>query len=324
MLKYLLHRGKNNNVEYCFKNYLFVYLWPDYLCRIRRKSIINSLNTRSDKDYILSRVDYYCRLQSTVFLQEDKGRLADFSIKGRYNSVYFFDTAEHLKYFPKYLRWNYKFGDVTTLQFMPSIVKSRPIMGNYENSVLLNLDKVRHFVFLRDKREFVKKENKAIFRGKIYEKPHRIAFFERWFGDSACDIGAIAEKHIICSEWVVPKMTLYDHFAFKFVIFLEVNDVSSNLKWVMYSNSLAVMPKPTYETWFMEGKLIPNYHYVEIKSDYSDLKERMEYFIVHPDEAQEIIRHAHEWCEQFFDAEREKLISLLVLEKYFKMTGQSS
>lgn len=84
------------------------------------------------------------------------------------------------------------------------------------------------------------------------------------------------------------------------------------------------MPKPTYETWFMEGKLIPNYHYVEIKSDYSDLKERMEYFIVHPDEAQEIIRHAHEWCEQFFDAEREKLISLLVLEKYFKMTGQSS
>ena len=57
---------------------------------------------------------------------------------------------------------------------MPSIVKSRPIMGNNENSVLLNLDKVRHFVFLRDKREFVKKENKAIFRGKIYEKPHRI------------------------------------------------------------------------------------------------------------------------------------------------------
>ena len=75
MFKYLLHSGKNNKIKYYFKNYLFVYLWPDFLCRIRRKSIINSLNTRSDKDYILSRVDYYCRLQSTVFCKKIKGVL---------------------------------------------------------------------------------------------------------------------------------------------------------------------------------------------------------------------------------------------------------
>ena len=32
---------------------------------------------------------------------------------------------------------------------------------------------------------------------------------------------------------------------------------------------VAVMPKPKYESWFMEGKLIPNYHYILIKDDYS-------------------------------------------------------
>lgn len=323
MFKYLFHNGKNSKLKYYLKNYLFVYLWPDWACRVRQKALISSLNNRQDKDYILSRVNYYCRLQTIVSLQDNKGTIGKFSIRGRYNSVYFFDTSEYLKYFPKHLIWNYRFGDVTKLQLVPSIVKSRPITDKNENSVLLNLDKVRHFIFLKDNSSFQEKKDKAIFRGKIWEKPHRIVFCRRWFGDSACDVGAIAEKHTVCSDWVVPKMTLYDHFAFKFIICLEGNDVASNLKWVMNSNSLAVMPKPTYETWFMEGKLIPNYHYVEIKPDYSDLKERMEYFIGHPDEAQEIIHHAHEWCEQFFDRKREKLISLLVLEKYFKMTGQS-
>ena len=41
----------------------------------------------------------------------------------------------------------------------------------------------------------------------------------------------------------------------------------------MSSNSVAVMPKPKYESWFMEGKLIPDYHYVLIKDDYSDFEE---------------------------------------------------
>ena len=29
--------------------------------------------------------------------------------------------------------------------------------------------------------------------------------------------------------------------------------------------SIVIMPKPKYETWFMEGTLIPDYHYIFIK-----------------------------------------------------------
>ena len=60
---------------------------------------------------------------------------------------------------------------------------------------------------------------------------------------------------------------------------LEGIDVASNLKWVMSSNSIAVMPRPTCETWFMEGTLIPDYHYIEIKPDFSDLEERLNQYI---------------------------------------------
>jgi hypothetical protein len=43
----------------------------------------------------------------------------------------------------------------------------------------------------------------------------------------------------------------------------------------------------------------------------------------HPDEAEAIIRHAHEYVEKFKDKKREKLISLLVLKKYFDFTNKN-
>jgi hypothetical protein len=98
--------------------------------------------------------------------------------------------------------------------------------------------------------------------------------------------------------------------------------VATNLKWVMSSNSLAVMPCPRYETWFMEGKLVPNYHYVEIKEDYSDLEDRLIYYIYHIEESFQIIENAHQYIAQFQDKKREDLISLLTLQKYFKQTKQ--
>ena len=124
--------------------------------------------------------------------------------------------------------------------------------------------------------------------------------------------------------WMTPKKTIREHLDYKFIMALEGNDVASNLKWVMSSNSIAVMTRPTCETWFMEGKLIPDYHYIEIKDDLSDLEEKLTYYINHPVEAEQIVKHAHEYVAQFFDAERERLISLLVMDKYFQMTGQNN
>jgi len=72
-------------------------------------------------------------------------------------------------------------------------------------------------------------------------------------------------------------MTIDEQLEYKFILSLEGNDVATNLKWIMSSNSLAFMPRPKYETWFMEGNLVPNHHYILIKDDYSDLEERLKY-----------------------------------------------
>ena len=90
----------------------------------------------------------------------------------------------------------------------------------------------------------------------------------------------------------------------------------------MSSNSLAVMPRPTCETWFMEGTLIPDYHYIEVKDDFSDLEEKLNYYIAHQEKAEEIIAHAHEYVAQFRDKKREELLQVMVMEQYFKTSGQ--
>lgn len=125
--------------------------------------------------------------------------------------------------------------------------------------------------------------------GKIGKKENRVRFMEMFFGHPMVDVGDVSRK-AVKPEWKAEKMTISQHLDYKFIMALEGNDVASNLKWVMSSNSLAVMPKPTCETWFMEGRLIPNYHYVEVKPDFSDLEERMKYYIEHEEEAEAIIK----------------------------------
>ena len=103
---------------------------------------------------------------------------------------------------------------------------------------------------------------------------------------------------------------------------IEGNDVASNLKWVMSSNSVAVMPRPKFESWFMEATLIPNFHYIEIKDDYSDLNDKLDYYIENVDKLKEISSNANNYVNQFRDKRDEKIISLLVMEKFFSLSGQ--
>lgn len=296
-------------------------LMPKGFYRRRLRRALAELDGREDKEYILSRVDYYCKLDRPAPLPADAPRIGDLRLKEE-RSAYYFDAEEYLSWFDGGLRWNYLFGDITHVPPHPAVLKSRPVAGDNRNSVLLNLDKARHFTFVEDSRAFSDKHHMSVFRGKISGKPPRIRFMEMYYGSAVCDAGIVPDGGDFPPEWTGRRMTFAEHLENRFILALEGNDVATNLKWVMSSNSLAVMPRPTYETWFMEGTLVPGVHYVEIRSDFSDLAERMEYYSQNPAEAETIIRNAHQYIDQFRDPRRERLISLLVLEKYFRMTGQ--
>lgn len=264
---------------------------------------------------ILERVNYYNKLSEPSILSDNPIRIADFR-KPKHLKVYYYDSKEYIRYFNRDLQFQLLDGDVIAIPNSPSIVKSRPIAGDNANSILLNLDKVRHFNFIKDDLSFRQKENKLIGRAAV-QQPHRRHFYELYFDHPLCDLGDIMKD----SPWNKPKISITEHLKYKFILAIEGNDVATNLKWIMSSNSIAVMPRPTYETWFMEGQLVPNVHYIEIKKDYSDLEERLNYYISHPEAAEQIIAEANAYTRRFQNQDQEDMIALLVLEKYFRLTN---
>lgn len=320
-LKYLFKSGKNPKLIYYILAYARV-ATPKIIYRRRLNKVLKSIDSRADANYIKSRVDYYNKLEQEQELPEQVQCLGDLKRSKKVKSVYFLDAYQITSWFNSHYKWNYVPGDVTHIPEIPSIVKSRPIAGENQNSILLKLVKVRHFIFLKDKLDFKEKKNQLIFRGKADHRPNRIDFLEKYFDHPMCNLGNISKKNNLPEQWKVEKSSLYDHLKYKFILALEGIDVASNLKWIMSSNSIAVMPEPTYETWFMEGKLVPNVHYILIKDDYSDLEEKLNYYIKNESEAEQIIANANDYVSQFLDKEREQLIGLAVLNKYLKKTQQ--
>lgn len=326
---YLFHSGKNCKFLYYLRSYLREAM-PRWCTQIQLKSKLAKLDNRADKAYILERVNYYNKLTPTspidaTLWNERAVKVCQQPMTNQ--STYYHDAMEIARYFSGHLKWMLRHGDIVTLLPLPTILKSRPLGNNNQNSVILKLDKVRHFLFVNDTKSWRDKKDMAIFRGDIGneangdDKPNRRVFMTHWKDHPMVDAAStdLVEDH---PEWRREKLTIGEHLDYKFIMSLEGNDVASNLKWVMSSNSIAVTPRPTCETWFMEGTLIPNYHYIEVKPDFSDLEERLQYYIAHPVEAEAIIQHAHEYVSQFRDKKREQLISLLVLKKYFEITNK--
>lgn len=322
-LQYKLHSGKNSKAAYYMQAALRDML-PDRLYAMRLNRELERCAAMYDRDYIADRVDYYCKLSRPVTLGSDSKPIGALQRKGN-PSTYYYDSREALQWFNPELRWHYLFGDIRDIPAEPTVVKSRALDTDNSNSVLLKLDRCRHFVYINDHLQPEDKEDRAIFRGHIGTRENRALFCQMYADnprvDAADTLPGATEGHKHTSQ-MKPMMSFYEHLRFRYIMALEGNDVASNLKWIMSSRSAAVMPKPTCETWFMEGRLVGGVHYVEIRPDFSDLEEKMDHYSNHLDELRTIVDNANQYVAQFRDPRRERYIALLVMQKYFKMTNQ--
>lgn len=305
-----------------FFYYVFAY-GRTLLPAIAYKQILKSKKKHLSKEelqMVNDRVNYYNKMDGKAYDPSLLPHTLRTLTKPKRPKAYYIDIYRHAWHFPAALRANFLYGDINYTPDIPSIQKSRPIHGDNSNAVLLKLDRRRHFTFVKDNTPFREKKDMLIGRG-AFRQDNRIRFMHLYFYHPLCDLGQInddtGEK-----EWVKPKIAISAHFDYKFILCLEGYDVASNLKWVMNSNSIAVMPEPKFETWFMEGLLIPDLHYIKIKDDFSDLEDRLQYFINNPQECEKILQHANDYVKPFVKDKHEKLVSLLILQKYFEETGQ--
>lgn len=319
----MFRNGKNPKWPYFAKS-VAALMVPSAFYRMDRERILRGWEDRADADEIRDRVEYYCRLRVRRPLDASSPRVGDRIRIGAF--TYKFDMRGVLRYFPAGLRYVMVPGDVTAVPRQPSFVKSRPICNapgeepDNANSVLTKLNRVRHFIFASDDVPFERKADRAVFRGKVWDNKLRRRCFEKYLGNPRFDLGDTAVKSNNPDEWYKPKMTIAEQLRSKFVLSLEGNDVASNLKWIMSSNSVAISTKPRFETWFMEGRLEGGVHYVEVADDLSDLDEKVRYYAEHIDESKRMIENAHRWVDRFRDPRREKIIELLTAQRYFDMT----
>ncbi|MEJ6589341.1 MAG: glycosyl transferase family 90 [Crocinitomicaceae bacterium] len=271
-----------------------------------------------DQEELNYRLNYYLKINQNFEIPSHGVAIKDF--KRTRGTDYYLDLKDFLRYFPGQARFVYKFGDDTNVNPFPTLIKARPIHGANANSVLFKLNKKRHFTWVDDTVSFSEKKDQLVWRGGAY-KALRKEFVQEFWNNPHCNVGQ-TNKTKERGPWQKNYLSVSNQLQYKFVFCPEGNDVATNLKWAMSSNSLCFMPKPMYETWFMEGVLAPGVHYVELAEDYSDLEDKINYYANHIKEAEKIIENAHKHVARFQNNDFEDLLCIKVLEVYFRLGGQ--
>eukprot|EP00986_Skeletonema_menzelii_P017357 scaffold19153_cov80-Skeletonema_menzelii.AAC.12 len=192
------------------------------------------------------------------------------------------------------------------LKQYPMFAKVRPNCS-YETcrtdkieSILLPLNRHRHFgvasVVPENDISFDEKIAKAVWRGK-FGKTHdtmkdtndvKFALVSRHVNSTTVDAKFSKHTKGAPPHMIGSYLDVKEQLKYKYIISIEGNDVSSGLKWMLFSNSVVLMPKPTWESWTMEAMLEEFVHYLPIKRDCSNVEEMIQWAQDHPEETRMI------------------------------------
>lgn len=225
----------------------------------------------------------------------------------------------------------FKHGDTTKSFRVPVITKSRPVGKNL--NVLLKLNKPVHYSPLEHKDVIPFKNKKPIvmWRGNTtgFKKRYQLILNYQNSPNKQIDVGFVnisknKESKMFTNKIDIklkPRISIPDMLKCKYLVSMEGIDVGTNLKWIMYSNSVCLKVKETnYVTWFMEDTLEPWVHYIPLASDYSDLESKLEWAENNQEKCLNIIKNANKRVKLFLDTKNEDYLNREVLKRYLKLT----
>lgn len=222
----------------------------------------------------------------------------------------------------------------------PTLAKARHVHAKTltkQYCVLLRLRSRIHFTPIReDRTAFDQKKSAVIWRGgpsgpgfhNRYEshlsKPSREVCLQKWCHNAETskeiDVGLTKKwQYQDFHRYVKSELTIQEMMQYKYLLSIEGNDVATNLKWALASQSVVLMPKPHVESWFAETLLEPYVHYVPLKNDFSDLYTQKKWCDKHPEKCKEIIRRANAFVQPFRNIERDYYLSFKVLQRYMQL-----
>jgi len=230
-------------------------------------------------------------------------------------------------------RFSYLFGDIEHECDEMTLCKNRCSFN--ENGVILRcLEFSRHWVNYYNRPKdilFQDKKNSLFWRGTTTGQPNRkgnrFDLVTTWCNKHPnIDVGfsfTCQDKDAYAS-YVKGVCDIEYFLSHKYILSVEGNDKDSGLQWKLNSNSLVLMPAPRVTTWLMETTLIPNYHYVLLNDDFSDVEEKLNWCNENETECLSIIRNANHFMSQFSNHENEQQIEIDVIHSYFQILEAKS
>mmetsp|Transcript_30061 Transcript_30061/g.71541 ORF Transcript_30061/g.71541 Transcript_30061/m.71541 type:complete len:383 (+) Transcript_30061:272-1420(+) len=240
-------------------------------------------------------------------------------------------TYEHdaLKYFSRNesnARIIFQFGDALVddrWEKQPVMVKSRSTSAADIGSgpILALLNEFRHYGQLSEVRDYTpwgEKVNAMVFRGNpTGTRAKLLAPFLHDTKNPNLDFALIASLR--------ERLTVKKLMKFKYFLVLPGNDVSTGLKWMLYSNSVVFMPRPSVVSWAMEDMLVPNIHYIQLKDDLSDLEDRLEWAMANDGLSQNISKWATQYMIDLYASPQARSetdeIRRLIAMRYHRLHG---
>jgi hypothetical protein len=308
---------------------------------------------RLNDDIFKTRIEYYMgnvnkkiyidsiSNNSRIFLVDSN--IVDLNIEKLKHGIkrYFMEMKNYYRLFrntkmttdPKFLFYP---GDVSHPGQLPILTKTR-LSKNYGLNVLLPLNILRHWAPINEVEihdiPFKLKKNQVSWRGNSTGRHKRVPLIGQYyntkkFGNTAVtvDIGLVENPDgglfvndypgIKLKRMIKNKIPISEMLQNKYLISVEGNDVASNLKWILSSQSVCLKPPATVVSWLMEDRLIPWTHYVPLRHDFSDLEYKINWCISHPRKCMEIIHAANDYMRHFKDPVGEESAILSVMTNY--------
>jgi len=226
-------------------------------------------------------------------------------------------------------------GDVNHTAKLPILTKTRP-SGNPGLGVLLPLNIPRHWAPINEVERydipFNMKKNRAVWRGVGTGVYKRAPLVEQYYRNNTenfdddygirngetpveIDVGFTGFQDNYpgrkSDELVKERITIPEMLKNKYLLSVEGNDVASNLKWILSSQSVCIKPPARTVSWLMEDRLVPWVHYVPVRQDFADLREKLEWCRTHPRKCQEIIKAANDYMNRFKSGDEKTILKVL-------------
>jgi hypothetical protein len=239
---------------------------------------------------------------------------APFSTKQDYNKLktgYLFDIQRYQAYSKKLL-W-FQCGDAPYIgPHYPVLVKIRRIDHPESKGVIANLNSARHWGNIQYLQQndisWGLKTKTPVWRGSTtgcsknnYQHYNREDFVKLYFLKYNVGFSNITQSCNHLRSLTKNQMSIKELLTHKYIVSLEGNDKSSSLNWILASNSVPIMAKPKCHSWLCEPWLEPNVHYVEIKEDFSDLPEKIEWCISNDNLCKEIAQNGRDFIIKNFE-----------------------